>query len=174
MKMFLSCKPLILAAFGLVATSALGQEAIGLESDVAAEPPAELKTLVESCAAHKFETIVTTVTLEGRTRGSKVKICGREGQSDADWLVTLKDSIGKTETNEELAPPVRDQIVEALKAEVARLEQPAARTAARASAATIALSREPVSVPEAAPQYSSVPALPAPLPRRTGSVATAA
>jgi hypothetical protein len=36
------------------------------------------------------------------------------------------------------------------------------------------LSHDPVSIPEAAPQYSSVPQLPAPLPRRTGSGATAA
>lgn len=156
--------PLILAAFGLSATGALGQEATANK----AEPAPELKTLAESCVAHKFETLVTSVTLEGKMRGSRVRICGKEGQSDADWLVTLKDSVAKTEANEELAQSVRDQIVEALKAEIARLEVPAPAATA-APAATIAISHEPVSVPEVAPQYSSAPPLPAPLPRRTVS-----
>jgi hypothetical protein len=158
--------PLILAAFGLTAAASPAAKS--------ADPPAALKTLVDSCAAHKFETVVTTMTLEGRTKGSRVKICGKEGQTEAEWLVTLKDSVKKTESNVDLDESVRDQIVAALNAEIARLEGLAVAPVTTAPSATIALLHEPVSVPEAPPQYSSVPPLPAPLPRRISSAASAA
>lgn len=160
--------PLILAAFGLAATSAPAQDTEAPAEDVAAEPPAELRALAESCAARKFETMVI---VEGRRRPIAVKICGEEGQSDADWLVTLRDSLNKTEANEDLDQPVRDQIAAALKTEISRLESLAAAPAV--PSATIAVSREPVWVPEAAPQYSSVPPLPAPMPRSAGKLANA-
>jgi hypothetical protein len=156
--------PLILAAFSLAATGAAAQEA-----GTAAGPPAELKALAESCAAHKFE---TAVMVEGRRRPINLKICGKEGQSDADWLVTLRDSVTKAEANVGLDQPVRDRIVAALKGEIARLESLAAPAAS--AAATIAVSRNAVSVPEAAPQYSSVPPLPAPKPRMAASSVSAA
>lgn len=162
--------PLILAAFGLAATSALAQESGFTPEDAVAEPPPGLKALVESCAAHKFETMVI---VEGRRRPINVKLCGKDGQSDSDWLVTLRDSVAKTTANAEFEPPVRDQIVAALKTEIARLESAAAAAAAVAPTATIAVSREPVRVPEATPRYSSVPPLPAPLPRAGGSLANA-
>ncbi len=161
--------PLILAAFGLAATAASAQETATAAEEVAAEPPAELKALAESCAAHKFEAMVV---VEGRRRPINVKICGKEGQSGADWLVTLRDSLEKTEGNEDLEQPVREQIVAALKTEISRLESVAA--AAAAPTATIAVTREPVRVPEAVPQYSNVPPLPAPSPRlAAGSLSNA-
>jgi hypothetical protein len=170
MKTFSAHMTLILAAFGLTATSAFGQEAA-----VPTDAPTELKALAESCAAHKFETVVTRITLEGKTRGSRVRICGKDGQTDADWLVTLKDSVRKTEANDELEPTVRDQIVAALKEEIASLEGTTKHAPAIAPVASMGLSHEPepVSVPEAPPQYSTVPPLPAPLPR-VGTAAAAA
>jgi hypothetical protein len=153
--------PLILAAFGLVATTAAAQEG-GFDAETG--PPAELKALADSCAAHKFETMVA---VPGRRRPIAVKLCGKEGQSDTDWLVTLRDSVAKTEANIGMDQPVRDRIVAALKGEIARLESLAAPPVS--PAATIAVSRNPVSVPEAAPQYSSVPPLPAPMPRAVGA-----
>ena len=164
MTMFTARMSLILAAFGLAATGASGQEAApAAESSPA--PPSKLETLAESCSAHKFETVVKTVTADGNTRGSRVKICGEPGQTDADWLVTLKDSMAKTESNQELTPAVRTQIIAALKAEIGRLEQSASAATTAAPQATIAISHDPVSVPEAPPEYASVPQLPAPLPR---------
>ncbi len=160
--------PLILTAFGLAATGATAQEAETPPADVAAEPPPELKALAESCAARKFETMVI---VEGRRRPISVKVCGKEGQSDADWLVTLRDSLKKTEANEQLEQPVRDQILVALKTEISRLESLAAAVAM--PSATIAFSSAPVRTPEAAPQYSSVPAIPAPKPRVAGTLSNA-
>ena len=160
--------PLIMAAFALGSTSAAAQEAETPPAEVAAEPPPELKALAESCSAHKFETMVA---VEGRRRPVSVKICGKEGQSDSDWLVTLRDSLAKTEVNEQLEKPVRDQILAALKDEIARLESLAASAAM--PSATIAVSSDPVRIPEAAPQYSSVPELPAPKPRTAATMANA-
>lgn len=141
--------------------------AIAQEAGPAAEPPTELKALAESCSAHKFETFVIR---EGGRRGSKVTICGKEGQTKADWLVTLRDSVAKTQANAELAPEIRDQIVAALKAEIARLESATSTSAP----VTIAVSTEPVRMPEAPPQYSVVPPLPAPKPRAASTAASAA
>jgi hypothetical protein len=161
--------PLILAAFGLFATAAFAQEGGFAPEDATAGPPAELKALADSCAAHKFETMVA---VPGRRRPVAVKLCGKEGQSDADWLVTLRDSVAKTEANIGLDQPVRDRIVAALKGEIARLESLAAP--AGPASATIAVSRNPILVPEAAPRYSSVPPLPAPKPRAVAVASAAA
>ena len=101
-------KVLILGLLGLAATSALAQETAIPSSEpteeAAPEPAPELKALAEACTAHKFETIVIA---EGSRRGSKVKICGEEGQSDADWLNTLRDSARKTEADAAMAPGLR-------------------------------------------------------------------
>jgi hypothetical protein len=173
MTMFIARMSLILAAFGLAATGAFGQEAAP-SADSSPAPPSKLETLAETCSAHKFETIVKNVTADGRTRGSRVKICGEPGQTDADWLITLKDSMAKTESNQELTPAVRTQIIVALKAEIGRLEEAALAAATVAPLATIAVSHAPVSVPEAPPEYASVPQLPAPLPRVGTARASAA
>lgn len=156
-----------MTAFALGTTSVAALEAEIPPVDVAAEPPPELKALAESCAAHKFETMVIA---EGRRRPISVKICGKEGQSDADWLVTLKDSLEKTRSNAAMEPAVRDKIVAALRTEIDRLEGAAAmasRTVISENAA-IDLPSGPVVPRETAPQYSTLPPLPAP--KRTAPV----
>ncbi len=161
------CVALILATIGLAAGNAFAQPAPTESIDAASEPRPELKSLAESCAAHKFETIVMS---EGRGRGSRVRICGKAGQTDAEWLNTLRDSIRQTEANDELSLPVKDQIVAALKAEILRLE----RAVSSPPATTITgLSSEIAPPREPAPQYSTLPPLPAPKSRVAGSIANA-
>lgn len=161
---------LILAGFSLWTTGAAAQEAASQAP--AEEPAAELKALAESCTAHRFETMVV---VDGSGRAKKVKICGEEGQSDAEWLVTLRDSRSKAAADENMAEAVKDQIVAALGVEIERLERSAAAMASTPVAvATIDLPPQPLIVPEATPQYSSVPPLPAPKPRVAGAAATAA
>lgn len=170
---------LILAAFGLTATAAPAQQADPLPGEPAADPAPEsapeLKALADNCSAHRFETMVV---VDGSGRGKKVKICGEQGQSEADWLVTLRDSAAKVEADDAMAKPVKDQIIAALKAEIARLESTVQAAAVPAPtpapAITIALPTAPVAVPEAAPQYSSVPPLPSPKPRTAAGLATSA
>ena len=83
-------------------------------------PSAKLENLLENCDAHKFETTVDSV-VDGQPHRSKVKMCGTEGQSDADWIGTLKDAIAKLDANKDMPPATRDQIVSAINTEIARL-----------------------------------------------------
>lgn len=90
-----------------------------------AAPPKQMQQLLQNCDAHKFETIIE-VTVDGQVKHSRVKLCGTEGQSDADWVRTLKDAVMKTEANLQMPPAVRQQIVTALNAEISRLNGGAA------------------------------------------------
>src|SRR3954453_9660281 len=88
-------------------------------------PAAQMQKLLENCDAHKFETVIE-LTVEGQTKHSRGKRCGKEGQSDADWMRTLKDAVMKTEANLQMPPGVRAQIVTGLNPEISRLNGGAA------------------------------------------------
>lgn len=90
-------------------------------ADATDAPSAKMESLLQNCDAHKFETTVES-TVDGKPHRSKVKMCGKDGQSDADWIGTLKDAIAKLEANTEMPESTRNQIVTAIKAEIARLE----------------------------------------------------
>lgn len=79
--------------------------------------------LISNCDAHKFETVVHE-TVDGQAQQSKVKLCGKEGQSDTDWIGTLKDAVAKVSANKGMDAAVRAQIVGALQAEITRLQSP--------------------------------------------------
>lgn len=150
---------------------------VALAQGTEAEPAAPsgertdaLKALAESCSNHKFETMVVT---DGSGRGKRVRICGKPGQTDAEWLVTLRDSAKKIEADQAMAQPVKDQIITALKSEIARVELLAKPAPSDTPITVMAIPAEPVSEPVAAPQYSSVPPLPAPLPRASVTAAGA-
>jgi len=152
----------LIMCLGLMATAAPAQLVGGpLEGDETAAPaaPDPLKSLADSCPGHKFETVVNT----GPGRTSRVKICGEPGQTDAAWLVTLRDSIRKTEADVDMAAGVRTQIAAALKSEVAQLEaRSAAAAALPAPEFAVNLPNERIAAREPAPEYSKLPPLPAP------------
>jgi hypothetical protein len=160
--------PLILAAFVLFPAAAPAEETPATET-TAAEPNSALKAFVEACPGHKFE---TTVKIEGRERGSVVRICGEPGQTDADWLNTLNSSIKGAETNDALSQPVKEQIVAALRAEIVRLEGLAAAGQATDISAALTDSAATIAPREAAPEYSTLPPLP-PAPKRATPVKVA-
>ena len=163
-------------------------------------PPAQMQKLLENCDAHKFETIIE-VNAGGQTRHSRVKLCGTEGQSDADWVKTLKDAVAKTSANLQMPTLVRDQIVAALNAEIARLSGTAASLSlpppranaktsvldglsplpplpeARTAVPAAALPAPRLISPGPAPEYAALPPLPAgptaPVHVLTGGVAAA-
>lgn len=149
-----------LAVAMILSGPASAQGSSGPVSGVAAEPDAAVKALADSCSARMFETVVPVAP----GRGTKVKICGVPGQTDAQWLVTLKDSLAKTESNAAMEPAVREKIVAALQAEIDRLEGEAATPSMTAIAdnAAIDLPSLPVAPSETAPAYSILPPLPAP------------
>jgi hypothetical protein len=90
---------------------------------IPAGPSAAVKALAQNCDAHRFETTIH-LTVEGVEKQSKVRLCGTEGQSDADWIRTLKDAVGKTAASN-MPQVAKDQIVAAVNAEIARLTHPA-------------------------------------------------
>ena len=111
----LQLKPMI-----FLAAVALSGAAAAQSSDPADAPAAEAKP-VAACNAHVFETSIQTVT-NGKPHTSKVKLCGEAGQSDADWVVTLKDALAKVDANPKMPPEVKTQIAVALRSEIAKVE----------------------------------------------------
>lgn len=90
------------------------------ESAVQGDDPEALK-LVTDCNARKFETTVDR-EVNGVRQSSKVKLCGKQGQTDAEWAATLKDAAAKIEANDKMPQAAKDQLSVALKAEIAKVE----------------------------------------------------
>jgi len=101
-------------------------------------PTARAEQLMQNCDAHKFETVVKAI-VDGHPEQSKVKLCGKEGQSDAEWIRTLKDAVAKLNVNEEMPADERNQIIVALNSEIARLEIHGAATLSPSPPKTTAL-----------------------------------
>ena len=154
---------LIFAATALASVSAYAQEQAAPASQA---PSAETKALMESCTARKFETIVERI-VDGEMRGSKVTLCGKEGQTDADWANTLRDAVRKVEANPTMELAVKAQIAAALNAEIAKVESPQAVAIAPPAAVARPAERPP--------EYSILPPFPpAPVAATTSSIATPA
>jgi hypothetical protein len=126
----------------------------------AGAPSPKLENLLQNCDAHKFETTVES-TVNGEPHRSKVKMCGTEGQSDADWIGTLNDAIAKLEANKTMPADTRDQIVTAIRTEIARLNAPSTPNAN----ATLPPGRSASSAPQPLTNdYSVLPPLPSTTP----------
>lgn len=81
------------------------------------------KTL--DCARHRFETTIQIKASDGKLQDQTVRMCGLKGESDADWMATLKDAIKKTAASSQMPKAAKDQIIAAVNAEIARLSLPA-------------------------------------------------
>ena len=148
---------LLLALFLTVATSAAP----------VAEP-----AVVPDCEAHKFEVPITAM-VGGQQKQSKVKICGHVGQSDVEWVATLKDARNKIAANGKMSANMKGQILPPLDLEIARLATVnapgmlAAPPLPSAPAASTSILAVPVRPPEAIQpraEYSALPPMPAPKP----------
>ena len=148
-------------AFLLIATLFMGEgmaaPSHGRRTGAPTTKSAVTPDLIQSCDAHKFETLVTAL-VDGQPEQKKIRLCGVEGQSDADWIKTLNDAIKKLQADPQMAAGVRDQIVAAIRSEVARLSITSTlsspRSANRGIAATLA--------PSLSSDYSALPPLPQP------------
>ena len=78
----------------------------------------------QNCAAHSFETTIQMLGPDGKPRPSKVKMCGTDGQSDADWIHTLQDAVKKTSLSAQMPLAAKEQIIAAVNAEIERLSRP--------------------------------------------------
>lgn len=117
-------------------------------------PPAQANEAVQDCNAHKFETVVERV-VDGEPRKSRVKLCGKTGQSEAEWIATLEEAIAKLKENGEVPPDARTQIIGAITAEITRLRDPAA--VAKAPALTPRAAAPPRDIRD---DYATLPSLP--------------
>lgn len=130
-------------------------------------PSARVKALLQNCDAHKFETTIDVIA-DGKPKKSRVKLCGTEGQSDSDWLLTLKDAAAKTNANAAMPLAVRNQIVAALNLEILRLTSGGSRESRPTTAALDGISPLPA-IPEGPAPSAAVPL---PAPRRSGPSAS--
>jgi hypothetical protein len=134
--------------------------------------------LVQDCTAHQFETTIG-VTRGGKPAQSKVKLCGTPGQSDAEWIGTLKDAIAKVSANPQMPETAKKQIISAVNLEIVRLG--AAPAVAASTPSTSALVNAPPlpaprrSATTTAPLYSALPPFPPPVSAPVaGTIATSA
>lgn len=114
------------------------------ESAVQGDDPEALK-LVTDCNARKFETTVDR-EVNGVRQSSKVKLCGKQGQTDAEWAATLKDAAAKIDANDKMPQSAKDQLSAALKAEIAKVE---AGAAPQAPVASVVPPAPPLAAPSA-------------------------
>ena len=124
--------------------------------------------MLANCNARMVE-IPVTVMAKGVPKETKVKICGKVGQTQADWERTLRDALNKVSADDRMSPSIKDQIVTGLKFEIAKLpaaaetmpqSEPAPLVAP--SVATQLAPKLPVDTGRA--EYSPLPPMPAPLP----------
>jgi hypothetical protein len=136
-------------------------------------PSAANPAMIANCNARMVEIPVTIIGKAG-PKETKVKICGKVGQTEADWSNTLKDALNKVSSDARMSPSIKDQIVSGLKFEIAKLtataearSQPQSQPAplvAPTFAAPLA-PKPPVDTGRA--EYSALPPMPAPLPAVT-------
>ncbi len=117
---------IIIAALALasgVAVAAAAPPSVTKDAPAPDKATEQAKRIIQNCDAHKFETVVHEV-VDGQPKQSKVTLCGKDGQTDAQWIDTLKDAVNKVNANKDMEAPIRDQIVAALSAEIDRLQKP--------------------------------------------------
>ena len=105
------------AVGGLAAAPGMAQDKPAGEG-AQADPVAA--AIIADCSARKFETSIEVVA-DGKPRKSRVRLCGKQGQTDAEWTNTLKDAVNKVGANENMPRAAKDQLIAALNAEIARL-----------------------------------------------------
>jgi hypothetical protein len=123
--------------------------------------------LTGNCSAHKLE-IPVTATIKGVAKQTKVALCGQIGQTDEQWVGTLKDARAKVVANPKMSASVKQQITTGLDREIARFAvatpppapEPKALAVAPPAASSLA---PPAPAPVAASplaEYSALPPLP--------------
>lgn len=127
--------------------------------------------LTGNCSAHKLE-IPVTATVKGVTKQTKVALCGQIGQTDEQWLGTLKDARAKVVANPKMSASVKQQITNGLDREIARLAvatpppAPEPKVLALAPPVVSPFAPPPPAPMSASPlaEYSALPPMPAPKP----------
>ena len=86
----------ILLALMAAQQSALDAAEKAAGKPVVQSPSQRNRSLVQNCDAHKFETMIQVpIGRDGKPSSPSVKMCGTTGQSDAEWIRTLKDAVSE-------------------------------------------------------------------------------
>lgn len=138
---------------------------------LAPAPAPNVESLAEEdCQAHRFEAIVTA-EVDGKPRRTRVKLCGKKGQNDSQFLVTLKDSAAKIAASDQIPGPLRSEMVKAVTEEVARLERLLVASSASKGTKTEKMTPPPsltlkprgqITKAEDVAEYNNMPPLPTP------------
>lgn len=141
----------------LTATAAAG--AVPKKIAKPAGPASIAKTL--DCATHRFEATIHLSGPDGKLQDKTVRMCATKGESDAEWIVTLKDAVRKTSENPQMPQAAREQIIAAVNAEIVRLSLPALNLPRGVDIAKLPKTTATVA-PEAplSRDYSALPPLP--------------
>ena len=136
--------------------------------------------MIANCNARMVE-IPVTVIAKGVPKETKVKICGKVGQSQAEWENTLRDALNKVSADGRMSPSIKDQIITGLKFEIAKLPtvadtkpQPQSQQAPSIVPIVAAPLAPKPPVDTGRAEYSSLPPMPAPLPAVSVAAAAAA
>ncbi len=90
-------------------------------ADGASVPSDETKALIAKCDGRKFETSAELGTGKEK-RITKIKLCAKGGESDAEWAASLQKAIERLDDVTEIAPESRAKITAELQAELARVK----------------------------------------------------
>lgn len=152
-----------LAAVAVVGIASTGVAA-GAQDPLAAEsaPSVKARELLEDCDAHRFETIVAAL-VDGQFKRSRVKLCGVKGQTDAQWIESLRDSAAKLTVNTGIAPAMRSEMVKAINTEIASLEKGGGLTRVGKESFDLKPRPAPKATPDVKAGYTSLPPLPPPV-----------
>jgi hypothetical protein len=109
------------AAFGLF-VAGMADGAVTKRALKGAERPSLAQSI--DCGAHRFEATIHLTGSDGNVHDQLVRMCGMKGESDAEWIVTLKDAVRKTASSSQMPETAKEQIIAAVNAEISRLSLP--------------------------------------------------
>ena len=147
----------ILGGIALLAATGAGA---AVKKKAPATPQRAAKALVQNCDAHSFETMIQLTGPDGQPKQSKVKMCGTEGQSDADWIRTLEDASKKTALSPQMPAAAKEQIIAAVNAEIERLTAPKLALPEGGDIAHLPKAAAAKPEPPLAREYGALPPLP--------------
>lgn len=124
--------------------------------------PVQSSTPRQNCNARSFETTFQVLGPDGKPRSSKVRMCGTEGQSDADWIRTLEDAVKKTALSAQMPTSAKEQIIAAVNAEIQRLRRPSLVLPEGTDIAKLSKPQPRVSDAPLSRDFGALPPLPAP------------
>jgi hypothetical protein len=84
---------------------------------------ADAEKIMATCGTRRFESSAD-VEEGGHVRRAKLLLCAKPGESDAEWIATLRKAAASVDSSDRLPEDAKAKIGSELKAEIARLTAP--------------------------------------------------